>query len=103
MGIFPVFNLGFKFGFEIFQSLPGFSAAISACEKGSQWQQALAVLQAMERTQLSPNEVTFGAAIAACERAVKKGFPRHRGALGMEDPSSESSHSVGEMILYDVI
>ena len=56
------------------------------------------MLQAMERTQLSPNEVTFGAAIAACERAVKirafHDIVGRCGTLGMEDPSSESSHDV---------
>ncbi|CAE7252505.1 unnamed protein product [Symbiodinium sp. CCMP2592] len=47
-----------------------FSAAISACGKGSLWLSALALLASMTKQQLLPNQVTYGALAAACEKAA---------------------------------
>jgi pentatricopeptide repeat protein len=45
-----------------------YSAAISACEKGCQWEQALNLLQAMPKAKIRPNVYSYSAAISACER-----------------------------------
>ena len=45
-----------------------YSAAISACEKGGQWQRALALLDEMRAKGVAPNVITFSAAISACEK-----------------------------------
>ena len=43
-------------------------AAISACEKGRRWEQALRLLHEMWRSQLEPDVVSCNAAISACEK-----------------------------------
>jgi pentatricopeptide repeat protein len=45
-----------------------YNAAISACEKGGQWQQALNLLSLMPEAKVVPNEITYNAAISACEK-----------------------------------
>ena len=45
-----------------------YSAAISACEKGKQWEEALRLLQQMTCRALTPNEISYNAAISACEK-----------------------------------
>ncbi|CAE8614882.1 unnamed protein product, partial [Polarella glacialis] len=45
-----------------------FSAAISACEKGGQWQQALNLLSLMPEASVAPNEITYNATMSACEK-----------------------------------
>ncbi|CAE8673214.1 unnamed protein product, partial [Polarella glacialis] len=47
----------------------GTNAAISACEKGGQWQFALDLLGNMPRTKLLPDVISCSAAISACEKA----------------------------------
>ena len=42
-----------------------FSAAISACEKGEQWEQALALLHKMHETSRASNVISLSAAISA--------------------------------------
>ena len=42
----------------------GFNAAISACEQGGAWHQALAVYQELILADLSPDELTHNAAVA---------------------------------------
>ena len=42
---------------------------MSSCEKSGRWLSALGLLQSMRRRRIFPNEVTFGAAVAACEKA----------------------------------
>ena len=45
-----------------------FSASISACEKGKQWEGALGLLQEMAHKLLTLDAVSFGASISACEK-----------------------------------
>jgi pentatricopeptide repeat domain-containing protein 1 len=45
-----------------------YSAAISVCEKGQQWQQAVGSLTVMHQSGLLPNVNTYSAAISACEK-----------------------------------
>ena len=44
------------------------NAAISASEKGSQWQQALNLFEVMPRANVSRSVISFSAAIGACEK-----------------------------------
>ena len=44
-----------------------YSASISACEKGSQWVQALALLREMTDRRLETNVFSYSASISACE------------------------------------
>ena len=43
-----------------------YSAGISACGKGEQWQRALALLREMPEANLEPDAVSYGAATSAC-------------------------------------
>ena len=45
------------------------NAAISACEKAKQSEQALALLGVMREKDLAPEVITCNAAISACEKA----------------------------------
>ncbi|CAK0825239.1 unnamed protein product [Prorocentrum cordatum] len=45
-----------------------YSAGISACEKGEQWQRALALLSEMREMKLEPNIISYNAGISACEK-----------------------------------
>ena len=47
------------------------SAAISACEKGSQPQKALSLLVGIRRQALSPDVITCSATISACEKGSR--------------------------------
>ena len=42
------------------------NAAISACDKGGRWDQALVLLYRMEVSGITPDAVSYSAAIAAC-------------------------------------
>ena len=48
-----------------------YSAAISACRKGQQPQQALHLFQDMQLRELVPDVITYSAAISACEKGHK--------------------------------
>ena len=48
-----------------------FSAAISACEKGQQWEQALELLETMLLLGVRANIITFNAVLSALEKAGK--------------------------------
>ena len=43
-----------------------FNAAISACEKGGEWERALALVDEMRARGPAPNAISFNAAISAC-------------------------------------
>ncbi|CAK0837724.1 unnamed protein product, partial [Prorocentrum cordatum] len=45
-----------------------YSAGISACEKGEQWQRALALLSEMRKAKLEPNVISYRAGISAYEK-----------------------------------
>ena len=45
-----------------------YSAAISACVKGKQWERALELLEEMKRTDVQPDVVSYSAVISACEK-----------------------------------
>ena len=45
-----------------------YSAAISACEKGQKWQQALGLLAETRSVSVLPNVITYNTAISACEK-----------------------------------
>ncbi|CAK0888168.1 unnamed protein product [Prorocentrum cordatum] len=47
----------------------GYSAGISACEKGGQWQQALSLLSGMRERKLEPNVIFYSAGVSACEKS----------------------------------
>ena len=53
--------------FDVFS----FSAAISACEKGGQWERALSLLDEMRERGVTPDVISFNAVISACEKAGK--------------------------------
>ena len=44
------------------------SAAISACEKGGQWQMALQLMEDMQVKGFPAHTITYSAAISACEK-----------------------------------
>ena len=46
----------------------GFNAAISACEKGGQWQRALSLFDDMCKAGVSMDVISFNAAISAFEK-----------------------------------
>ena len=53
---------------EAIADVMNFSAAISACEKGGQWEQALELLPKMHDTGTTTKVTSFAPAISACEK-----------------------------------
>ena len=47
------------------------SAAISACEKGAEWETAFGLLQEMLGRSLQPGLFSCDAAISACEKGIQ--------------------------------
>ena len=45
-----------------------YDAAISACEKGGQWQQGLELFERMRGECVQRDTITYGVAISACEK-----------------------------------
>ncbi|CAK0846368.1 unnamed protein product [Prorocentrum cordatum] len=45
-----------------------YNAGISACEKGGQWQRALALLSGVREAKLEPNVISYSAGISACAK-----------------------------------
>ena len=54
-----------------FSNVITYSAAISACEKATQAQKALELLEEMRQKGLEPDVITYNAAISACEKATQ--------------------------------
>jgi pentatricopeptide repeat domain-containing protein 1 len=48
-----------------------YSAVISACEKGAQWQRAVEVFEEMETARVKPDDITYNALISACEKGAQ--------------------------------
>ncbi len=48
-----------------------YSAAISACEKGAQPEQALQLLPGMQQQSVEPDVISYSSAISACEKAAQ--------------------------------
>ena len=55
-----------------------FNAAISACEKGKQWEVALALLQEIGNNVLIPDLLSCNAVVSACDKGKQ-----WKGALGL--------------------
>ena len=49
-------------------ALVSYNAGVSTCEKGKQWQRALALLSEMREAKLEPNVITYSSCIVACEK-----------------------------------
>ena len=49
-------------------ALVSYNAGICACEKGRQWQQALALLSKMRETKLEPDVISYASGASACEK-----------------------------------
>ena len=68
-------------------------AAISACEKGGEWQQALGLLAVTQTADLVPNIITYNAAISACakgqqwQQALVFSMVMQQAVLHVERPS----------------
>ena len=48
-----------------------FSAVISACEKATEWQQAIGFIDVMPEFRIEPNLIAFNAAISSCEKKLR--------------------------------
>ena len=44
------------------------NAAISACDRGNQWQLAVALLSIMAHASVEASTITYNAAVSACEK-----------------------------------
>ena len=67
-----------------------YSAALSACGKGRQWQRARGFLENMRAQGLQANVFTYNATISATVRARKKRGSQRQRALGFfEDTRSQ--------------
>ena len=53
---------------RVIPNVLSFSAGISACEKGGQWQMALCLLAQMPAARVIPNVLSLNAGISACEK-----------------------------------
>jgi hypothetical protein len=49
-----------------------YSAAVNACEKGTQWQRALGPLAMMQQSGLMPSVIAYSAAVSACLQRLTK-------------------------------
>jgi len=68
MGAGPPFFLAECKAAKLQPNVVACSAAVSACERGLQWQRALQVLASLPDAGISPNTITMNAAVSACER-----------------------------------
>ena len=52
-------------GRGVIQNIISYSAAISACEKGGQWEKPLELLKSMEVRGVEPDAISYNAAMSA--------------------------------------
>ena len=52
-----------------------YNSAISACEKGQQWKQALSLLPEVRSSSLAANVVSYKSASSACEKGQQRSRP----------------------------
>ena len=53
---------------KLLPNIVSYSASISACEKGEQWQMALHLFNAIPKAMLTPTEISYNATISSCEK-----------------------------------
>ena len=53
---------------KVVPDVVSYSAGISACEKGKQWQRALSLLSEMQDVKVEPNVLSYSAGISACDK-----------------------------------
>ncbi|CAE8699896.1 unnamed protein product, partial [Polarella glacialis] len=56
-------------GMRVVPEAISYNAAISACEKGGQWQLSLLLLTELQVAKLAPTEVSYSAALSSCGQA----------------------------------
>ncbi|CAK0802709.1 unnamed protein product [Prorocentrum cordatum] len=82
----------------------GYNAGISACERGKQWQRALALLSEMRESRLEPDVISYSAGIRACEVSElwAKALDLLESMLGARvDPAAAGSPDEG-LYVHDV-
>ena len=52
----------------MWQNVFTYSATISACEKGGQWERALSLFRQMREEGVQPNGISYCATLAACDK-----------------------------------
>ena len=75
-----------------------FSEAISACEKGGQWERALSLLDEMRGSGVSPDVMCFSAAILSCAKASQPGV-----AMQLFDQLEASQLQADQVIFNDIL
>ena len=56
---------------EVQSNAVTFSAAISACEKGGEWERALHLVGTMLRSSVESSTIAFNATLSACEKGAE--------------------------------
>ena len=62
---------------QINPNVISYNAAISACQKRGEWQQAVSLFRAMPQARITPDVVSYNAVISAYEAAIHPSSDRH--------------------------